>query len=86
MRTELTCFSRLAVIPKFGRIDRTGANEGEESLKPPGAVLSVAGMHRWYLRGVVRQNSIGLKVIDYSAGSLQTSNHDRDIAMARNSD
>jgi hypothetical protein len=32
------------------------------------------------------QNSIGLKVIDYSAGSLQTVNHDRDIAMARNSD
>ena len=34
----------------------------------------------------VRQNSIGLKVIDYSAGSLQTSNHDRDIAVAGNSD
>src|SRR5215467_11161943 len=37
-------------------------------------------------RLVARQNSIGMKVIDYSAGSLQTSNHDRDIAMARNSD
>ena len=35
---------------------------------------------------VVRQNSTGLKVIDYSAGSLQTVNHDRHIAMARNSD
>jgi hypothetical protein len=38
------------------------------------------------VRAVVRQNFIGLKVIDYSAGSLQTLNHDRDIAMARNSD
>jgi hypothetical protein len=35
---------------------------------------------------VVRQNSIGLKVIDYSTGSLQTSNPDRDITVAGNSD
>jgi hypothetical protein len=32
---------------------------------------------------VAGQNSIGLKAIDYSAGSLQTSNRDPEIAMAR---
>src|ERR1700746_1454424 len=36
-------------------------------------------------QAVVRQNSIGMKVIDYSPGCLQTSNHDRDSAMVRNS-
>jgi hypothetical protein len=35
---------------------------------------------------VSRQNCIGLKPIDYSAGSLHTPNHDRDTAMAGNSD
>jgi glycerophosphoryl diester phosphodiesterase len=35
---------------------------------------------------VVRQNSISLKGIDYSAGSLHTPTHDRDTAMAGNFD
>jgi sugar phosphate isomerase/epimerase len=35
---------------------------------------------------VVRQNSISWKGIDYSTGSLHTPTHDRDSAMAGNSD
>jgi hypothetical protein len=35
---------------------------------------------------VVRHNSIGLKAIDYSAGSLHTPTHDRGDAMAGNFD
>ncbi len=38
------------------------------------------------LGGVSRQNSIGSKAVDYSAGSLHTPTHDRDTAVAGNFD
>src|SRR5215470_16211286 len=41
--TELICLARLAVIPMFGRIDRTCPNEGEERPEPSCSALSIVG-------------------------------------------
>src|SRR5215467_5831132 len=43
IRTELICLARRAVIPMLGRIDRTGAKEGEQRPGPCCSALSIGG-------------------------------------------
>src|SRR5215831_20322675 len=43
IRTELICLARRAVIPMLGRIDRTGAKEGEQRPEPSCSALSIGG-------------------------------------------
>ena len=74
-------------------IDKTFSEDEERGAKhvvlsPPrsGCLNALLTLVDHVPNPVVRQNSMGLKAIDYSAGSLQTPTHDPGNAMAGNFD